>query len=120
MEPNTSICPTCHQPVLPTYYFCPNCGFKLKSAPLSTTVGMQIQIYLFSIILPFICFIFAKKWPGIKYCKSNDPKAKQIGYVAWALLIISTTALIWLSIVWTRNAVQSSINSLNVDLGNIY
>jgi len=60
-----AICLACHQPILPQYYFCPNCGKKIKEAPLSTTIKTQAWIYAFSIILPMICFIFVTKWPGV-------------------------------------------------------
>jgi len=112
-----SICSVCHQPLLPQYYFCPNCGTKVNAAPLSTSVGTQIWVYFFSIILPIICFIFVTKWPGVKYVKSPDPKAKKIGYIAWTLIIISTVVTIWLAYVWTQEAIQSSINSINLDMG---
>jgi len=115
-SPVSGVCPVCHQPVLAEYYFCPNCGAKLNSAPLSTTLATQAGIYAFSIILPMICFIFIKKWPGVKYYKSNDPKTKRIGQIAWLLLIVSTIVTIWLVIVWTRAAIQSSINSINTDM----
>ena len=113
--PLLSACPVCHQPVLPQYYFCPNCGAKINEAPLSTTTGTQAWIYLFSIILPMICFIFVTRWSGIKYYKSNDPKAHRIGQVAWTLLILSTIVTIWLVYVWTEQMIQSSINSINTD-----
>ncbi len=114
-----NLCSVCHQPTLPQYYFCPNCGAKLNSAPLSTTLVSQLGIYLFSLILPSICFIFITRWPGLKYFKSNDPKAKLIGEVAWTLLILSTVITFWLVFVWTQGAVQSLTNSLNADLGNL-
>src|SRR5271168_2871335 len=106
MEPNIMnplVCPSCHQPVLPTYYFCPNCGTQLNKPPLSTSVSTQIGIYAFSIILPVICFIMVTKWPGMKYIKSEDPKAQQIGIAAWTLLIISTLITIWYGVVWTQD-----------------
>ena len=112
-------CAVCHQPIMPTYYFCPNCGAKINEAPLSTTAGTQTWIYLFSIILPMICFIFVTKWPGVKYYKSSDPKAKQIGQIAWTLLILSTIITIWLVYVWTQQLIQSSINSINTDFGSL-
>lgn len=115
MESN--ICSFCHQPILPQYYFCPNCGAKINSAPLSTTVGTQAWIYAFSIILPMILFIFVTRWPGVKYFKSSDRKAKLIGQIAWALLIVSTIITIWLVYIWTQQMIQSSINSINVDFG---
>jgi hypothetical protein len=117
MEPN--ICPVCHQPILSQYYFCPNCGTKLSRAPLSTTIGTQAWIYAFSIILPMICFIFVTRWPGIKYYKSEDPKAKRIGQIAWALLILSTIITIVLVYVWTQKMIQSSIDSINTDFGGL-
>lgn len=115
MELNLNICPVCHQPVLPQYYFCPNCGTKLNTPPLSTTVGTQLWIYAFSIILPMLVFLFVGKWPGVKYFRSADPKAKQIGYIAWALLILSTIFTIWFAFVWTQGFIQSSLNSINLN-----
>ena len=117
MESN--ICSVCHQPILPQYYFCPNCGTKIIEAPLSTTIQTQVGIYAFSIILPMICFIFVTKWPGMKYFKSNDAKAKQIGKIAWGLLILSTLVVIYFAYVWTQNAIQSSIDSINTDFGGL-
>jgi predicted RNA-binding Zn-ribbon protein involved in translation (DUF1610 family) len=114
-EPALSVCSVCHQPILLNYYFCPNCGAKIKETPLSTSVSTQAWIYLFSIILPMIAFIFVGKWQGIKYFKSNDPKAKQIGQIAWILIVLSTILTIWLAYVWTQKAIQSSINSINTD-----
>ena len=116
MEENKNICQTCHQPILPQYFFCPNCGVKLNTAPLSTTVMTQIGIYLFSIILPLICFIFITRWPGLKYSKSKDEKTKSIGFVAWGLLIISTLLVIWFSYTWTQQAIKNLNDSLNMDL----
>lgn len=115
MESN--ICSVCHQPILPQYYFCPNCGNKINQPSLSTTIQTQVWIYAFSIILPMICFIFVTKWPGTKYFKSNDPKAKQIGQIAWVLLILSTIITIWLVYIWTQQLIQSQINAINVDFG---
>jgi len=117
MEPN--ICPTCHQSILPQYYFCPNCGAKLSQDPLSTSIKTQIWIYAFSIILPMICFIFVTRWPGLKYYKSEDPKAKRIGQIAWALLILSTIITIVLVYIWTTQLIQSQINSINIDFGGL-
>ncbi len=109
-------CPVCHQPLLPAYYFCPNCGASVHTVPLSTTPLTQAGIYAFSIILPVVCYVFVTRWPGIKYFKSKDPKAKRIGEVAWALLILSTVITFWLAIVWTQEAVQSSLNSINAEM----
>jgi hypothetical protein len=108
------ICPQCHFPVQSAFYYCPNCGKSLKEAPLSTSLGTQLWIYAFSIILPIICFLAVSYWPGIKYFKSSDEEAKQIGIIAIALMAISTVVTFWLAIVWVQQAVQSSVNSVNM------
>ncbi|MEI6191363.1 MAG: zinc-ribbon domain-containing protein [bacterium] len=116
---NSGVCQVCHQPILPTYYFCPNCGAKLISAPLSTSVATQIGIYLFSIILPSILFLFITRWPGLKYFKSNDKKTKLIGEVALTLLILSTIFTFYFAYVWTQGAIQELNNTLNTSLNGL-
>ena len=120
METNSqqSLCPVCHQQTLPEYYFCPNCGKKLNEPPLSTTPITQAKIYAFSIVLPMICFLFITRWPAVKYFKSKDPKAKQIGQIAWLLMILSTVVTIWLTVVWTQAFIKSQVDSINADLGS--
>ena len=114
-----AVCPSCHQPILPQYYFCPNCGAKINEAPLSTTSGTQAWVYLFSIILPMIAFIFVTRWPGVKYYKSKDPKTHLIGQIAWVLIILSTVVTIWFAYVWTQNVIQDQINAINTDFGGL-
>jgi len=97
-------CPQCHQPVQPEWYFCPNCGKDLKAPPRSTTLLTQIGIYALSIFLPPLGL-----WPGIKYLRESDPKAKQIGMVAVALTILSVVATIWISF----GLMQSYISQIN-------
>ena len=113
------ICSVCHQPILPTYYFCPNCGIALTTAPLSTTIGRQIWIYFFSFILPSLCFLFISKWPAVKYVKSTDPKARAIGYVAWIILILSTIFTIWYAIVTTQKIIKATTDSINASIGSL-
>ena len=115
ISPTSDICPVCHQSIQPLWYFCPNCGTKLNQTPLATDVWAQAKLYAFSIILPVICFIFVTRWQGMKYLRSKDPKAKQMGQIAWVLIILSTIVVIWLAYVWTQNAIQSSIKSINTD-----
>jgi hypothetical protein len=110
------VCSYCHQPIQPTFYYCPNCGTKLTVAPLSTTPLTQTWIYAFSIVLPFICFLAIGKWPGLKYYRSEDPKTKSIGMTAWILMLLSTVVMCWLAYVWTMDAIQSTMNSINTDL----
>ncbi len=62
-----------------------------------------------------ILYISIKKWPVMKYIKSEDLKVKQIGYIAMTLIILSTILVIWLSFVGTNKMIQSSIDSINAD-----
>jgi hypothetical protein len=78
-------------------------------------VATQAWVYAFSAILPVMCFIMVSKWPGIKYYKSSDPKAKNIGSVAILILAVSTIITLYLAYVWTENAIQSSVASVNAD-----
>ncbi len=111
------MCPTCHQTVLPSYYFCPNCGAKLNAPPLSTSIGAQAWLYFFSLILPMICYLAVTKWQGFKYYKSADPKTKKIGMIACGLLLLSTVFTIWYAIYWTQQEIQSSVSAINADMG---
>lgn len=119
MEPTSQplICHICHQQLLPTYYFCPNCGNKVNTPPLGTSIPTQIGLYVFSIILPMIGFILVTKWPGIIYFKSKDRKTKRIGIIAWVLLVISTVVTIYLAYVWTLETINSVTASINADMG---
>ena len=118
MEPQitTDICPVCHQSVKPEYYFCPNCGTKLKQTPLLTDTTAQLKLYAYSIVLPWILYITITKWQGITYLKSKDSKEKQIGIIACALLVLSTILIIWLAYIWTLQYIQSQMSSINADL----
>jgi hypothetical protein len=109
-------CLVCHQPILSQYYFCPNCGTKVgsKETPLETTIEAQVKIYALSIILPMILYLLAPKWHAIKYFKSEDPKARRIGQIAWALMILSTIVCVWLtylSYIWITQATQTYLNN---------
>jgi len=113
------VCVFCHQPILSQYYFCPNCGEKINLAPLSTTPLSQAWIYIFSIVLPMIFFIFITKWPGVKYYKSKDKQTHLIGQIAIVLIILSTILTIYFGYVWTERMIQSSIDSVNTDFGGL-
>lgn len=115
------ICPQCHFPLKPEYYFCPNCGKNLRAgggAPLGTDTLSQILLYGFSIILPVIAYLAITKWQGIKYIRSSDEKAKQMGYIALALLLLSSIIVFWWTYVWIQGYVASSLSDLN-NLGGL-
>lgn len=113
--PVPAVCPVCHEPVQPEFYFCPNCGKALREKPLSVSSGTQAWIYALSIAMPWIAFLALGYWPGMKYIRSGDERAKEIGIIALVLMLISTAVMMWLLIVWTQELVQSSLN----DIGNI-
>ena len=121
MEPNTqsNLCHVCHQPILATYYFCPNCGASVHVAPLATDTSAQIKLYAFSIILPLIAFLFVGRWQGVAYYKSEDPQAHEMGVIAWVLILLSTVILIWLTVIGTQAMIKSSIDSINADFGSL-
>ncbi len=112
-----AVCPQCHQPVRPEYYFCPNCGKKLEERPLSTSVWAQIWLYFFTLILmPITCYLIYTRWQGLRYFRSNDPKARQIGLIAIILLIISIILLVWgtwAGITQFQQYIQNQENSIN-------
>jgi hypothetical protein len=107
------ICPRCHFPVKPEFYFCPNCGVKLTEAPIGTGLMDQLLLYAFSIILPWIAYLAITKWQGIKYLRSPDARAKQIGLIALILLVASSIVAFWLTYVWIQQYIQSSLNDVN-------
>lgn len=110
MNPEQKICPFCHNPVVETFYFCPNCGKNLKTPPVSTTVLKQIGIYAVSILLPPLGL-----WPGIKYLRQNSKKAKIVGLIAIILTIVSTTIIVWLAIGIINQASQSFTRQMNLN-----
>lgn len=118
-----SVCPQCHQPILPEYYFCPNCGKKLEEAPLSTTVWAQLWLYIFTlIIMPLTGYLAYRHWKGIQYFKSQDPKAKRIGITSIILLIGTVVAIgwsIWAGIAQLKEALNAQQNNIN-SLGGLY
>ena len=110
-QPPQLLCPQCHQPVTPTEYYCPNCGKKLGEPPLSTSFGAQLWLYAFSVILPFIGWLAITKWEGIKYARSDDPKAQQIGWIAIALLAICSIYVTWQLIDLGREFIQAETST---------
>lgn len=112
-SPAALLCPRCHLPVKPEYYFCPNCGAKLSEPPLGTGVLDQCLLYAFSIILPWIAYLAITKWQGIKYLRSPDTRAKQVGLIALILLIASSIVAVWLTTVWIQGYIQQSLNDVN-------
>ncbi len=108
---NESKCPYCGAPINADFYFCPNCGKKLRIRPEETSVVSQIGVYLLSFFLPPLGL-----WPAYKYLKQNSRKAKTIGWVAVILTIISLILAVWLY-QYLANYLNASLNS---QLNSIY
>lgn len=97
----TQTCKDCKTISPNTYFFCPNCGKKLKDKPLSTSLGRQIIIYLISFFLPPFGLP-----QGIKYLRQDSSKEKTIGIVVILLTIISIIISVMIF-----NSLSGSLNS---------
>jgi hypothetical protein len=107
---STLACPQCHQPIQPAWYFCPNCGKDLQQKPRPTTALAQVGIYALSVFLPPLGL-----WPGIKYLREADPRAKQIGMIAIGLTVVSTIVTVWITV----GLLQSYVGTINQSLGGL-
>lgn len=103
----TQTCKGCQTISPNTYFFCPNCGKKLKDKSLSTSIGKQIVIYLISFFLPPFGLP-----QGIKYLRQNNWKGKTIGIVIILLTIISISISIIIVNAF-MSSLSGSLNSLN-------
>lgn len=106
-------CPKCHLPVLPVFYFCPNCGRNLRPKPLSISPTKQIGIYFLSIVLPPLGL-----WPGVKYLLQKDAKAKIVGLIAIILTIVSTIITINLAIAMANSIKEQLVGQFNNQLNS--
>lgn len=79
-----SICKYCGQPVQESFYFCPNCGKKLKEPPLSISVSTQLVVYLVSFFLPPLGLIYA-----YKYSRHGGTKERYIALTAVILTCLT-------------------------------
>ncbi len=113
-QPMPMICPQCHQPIKPEYYFCPNCGKKLSEPGLSTTVSAQVMLYAFSIVLPIIAYLAITKWEGITYARSADPKAQQMGWIAIGLLTVSSIIVLWWTTAWIDGFIKAQTSTVGL------
>ena len=101
-----TLCSVCHVSVRHTDFFCYNCGKSLHPIPPSTTLSTQVTLYLGSIVLPPMGFIWS-----VKYLKSDEPKARSIGLV---LIAITVIVLIFATnyTVKTYNAAMKQVNQI--------
>lgn len=111
-------CAFCHQPLLPQYYFCPNCGKQIHQPPLPTGIGAQLSLYALSIILPSLCFLFIRNWKGIEYLKEKNGTSKIIGTIACTLLLLSTVLTFWYAYKVTQDIVQKAMKSTEANMND--
>ena len=100
-------CKHCKNPVTETFYFCPNCGKKLKEPPFKFSWKKTIVVILESAFLPPLGI-----FPGIKYLRMKETGAKILGLLA----IVITT----ISAVLTTIYFVNFVNSLSKTYGDIY
>ena len=102
-------CPKCEFPIIPPFYFCPNCGKKIKDPPFKVNFAKIAGLLLISVLLPPLGF-----WPGIKLLLNSDRRAQGIGILAIALTVISLVVTVWYSITLINGQIQSMQNQLDL------
>lgn len=93
LPPQSLTCPKCATTTPIDSFFCPGCGYKYKDPPPSTGVGRQIWLYFISFFLPPLGI-----FPGIKYMRAQESKARLIGAVCIILTIVSFAITVFASI----------------------
>ena len=76
----------------------------MKDVQFEISVEKQIGVYLLSFFLPPLGL-----FPGIRYLKNPDDKAKHVGLIAIFLTILSTIITVWATI-GIINQVNKSLN----------
>lgn len=103
-------CKKCHIQVRSTDYFCFNCGENLQPAPPDTALATVITQFIGALILPPMGIVW-----GYKYIKSNDLKAKIIGWILIVGTIIELVILTKITIE-TINTVNDQVNKQMMNL----
>jgi len=101
-------CPKCDFPVIPPFYFCPNCGKKLKDPPYKFNVFKVIGLLLVSVLLPPLGL-----WPGLKLIGNSDSRAQIVGWLA----IILTAAVIIVTLWVGVNFVNAQLRAIETQFG---
>jgi len=102
-------CKHCSEVISQNDFFCPSCGKKIKSKPLSMNILPLIWLFILSAVFP----PFGLKLT-IRHIKDSN---KNIRLVGWISLIV-TIAVIILSIFYTVSFVQNINQQINSQLGH--
>lgn len=95
--PNLLACKVCKYVIQESWYFCPNCGKKLKHKPRSNSVWSQIKVYAISILFPPLGI-----FPGLGYLLERNNKSKLIGLICIILTLLS----LYVSIIYITNLLK--------------
>lgn len=101
------ICKRCKQPVQESFYFCPNCGKKIKEPPPSTSIPSQLVVYLVSLFLTPLGLIYA-----YKYFRHGGTKERYIAITAVVLTCLTIyIQYIFISTAWEN--VSQTLKAIN-------
>ena len=64
------ICKKCGKPIIDAYFFCPNCGKKIKEPPFKFSLVTTIWVVIESALLPPLGL-----FPGFKYIRMKEAGA---------------------------------------------
>jgi hypothetical protein len=114
-KPQALPCKYCQKPVWDSYFFCPNCGKKLKEPPFKFSWAKAFGIIIASFLLPPFGII-----PAVKYLRINDNRARAIGLIALALTIILTVIVVILiqNLITTMTQTYNQIYEMQMMLNN--
>lgn len=97
-------CKKCGFQIQENFYFCPNCGEKIKEPPFKFSVTQSIKIILLSLLVPPFGVV-----PSFKYIKASDSKAKIVGILGLFLNIL----VLVLATIYLYNAITKSVEQVN-------
>ncbi len=86
-------CPYCGKQNDPGAHFCFHCGKQLRGSDIPTSLGAKITLYAASVLIPPFGILRT-----IKYMKSADPAAQQMGLISLILTIVTLVATVWLAL----------------------
>ncbi len=103
-------CRKCGGAISETDYFCPHCGKKIKTPPISTALGTQILAYLVSVFVPPFGL-----WYTYRYFRNGDPRSKKIAIATIVLTVASIILTVWtteLLFTYLNRQVQNQLDGL--------